>query len=260
MELIDIGCNLGHDSFDADREQVIEHARAAGVVQMVVTGASEAGSLRAVEVAEGHPGVLFATAGVHPHHAVDYCAETESVLAELHRSETVIAAGECGLDYFRDFSPRPTQRRAFERQLELAVDCGKPVFYTSAMPTTNFSPFCASSGPGWPARWCTVYGYARSAGCLPGARLSHRHHWLDLRRTPRAAPQGIRRTHSGRTVDGRDRRALSQAAQPHAEDQDPAKRTAVAAMDCRHPGRLPRRLASAAGRRDHPLRAPLFGI
>jgi len=128
MELIDIGCNLGHDSFDADREQVIDRAQAAGVIQMVVTGASEAGSVRAVEVAQVHPAVLFATAGVHPHHAGDYGATTESVLRELHQHEIVVAAGECGLDYFRDFSPRPTQRRAFERQLELAVDCGKPVF------------------------------------------------------------------------------------------------------------------------------------
>ena len=128
MELIDIGCNLAHDSFDDDREQVLAAARAAGVVQIVVTGASEDGSLKAAELARGRPGKLFATAGVHPHLASSYNADTESVLAELHRLDEVVAVGECGLDYFRDFSPRPDQRRAFERQLALAVDCGKPVF------------------------------------------------------------------------------------------------------------------------------------
>ncbi|MGY6553547.1 MAG: TatD family hydrolase [Wenzhouxiangella sp.] len=128
MELIDIGCNLGHESFDCDREEVLAAARAAGVVQIVVTGASEDGSVKAAELARARPGELFATAGVHPHLASDYQADTESVLAELHKLDEVVAVGECGLDYFRDFSPRLDQRRAFERQLELAVACGKPVF------------------------------------------------------------------------------------------------------------------------------------
>jgi len=128
MEFIDIGCNLTHDSFDKDRDQVIADARAAGVGHMVVTGASEAGSVKALELARKRPDCLTATAGVHPHLADDFTSDTASVLAELHRDHRVVAVGECGLDYFRDFSPRPAQRRAFERQLELAVDCEKPVF------------------------------------------------------------------------------------------------------------------------------------
>lgn len=128
MELIDIGCNLGHDSFDADRERVLGDARAAGVVQMVVTGASREGSARAHALARAHPGVLFATAGVHPHLASDYDDATEAELKVLHAADEVVAVGECGLDYFRDFSPRDVQREVFQRQLELAVACGKPVF------------------------------------------------------------------------------------------------------------------------------------
>lgn len=128
MELIDIGVNLGHESFRHDLDAVLERARAAGVVQMVVTGASEAGSVGALELAQAHPGVLFATAGVHPHLASELSADTESVLRELHGRDEVRAVGECGLDYHRDFSPRPVQRRAFERQLELAVASGKPLF------------------------------------------------------------------------------------------------------------------------------------
>ncbi len=128
MELIDIGCNLTHDSFDKDRNEVMANAHAVGVVQMVVTGASEQGSLKARELAGRHEGVLFATAGVHPHLASEFTSDTESVLAELHADARVVAVGECGLDYFRDFSPRPAQKKAFERQLELAVACGKPVF------------------------------------------------------------------------------------------------------------------------------------
>ncbi|HLK70517.1 MAG TPA: TatD family hydrolase, partial [Steroidobacteraceae bacterium] len=69
MQWIDIGANLTHDSFDADREAVLARAAAAGVVQIVVTGASIASSRAAIELSRLHPGRLFATAGVHPHHA-----------------------------------------------------------------------------------------------------------------------------------------------------------------------------------------------
>lgn len=128
MDLIDIGANLGHESFAHDFDAVLQRAFDAGVSQLVVTGASEAGSIAALELAQRRPGRLFATAGVHPHHAADFSSHTESVLADLHRLDLVRAVGECGLDYHRDFSPRPAQRRAFERQLELAVACGKPLF------------------------------------------------------------------------------------------------------------------------------------
>lgn len=128
MHLIDIGANLTHDSFDHDRAAVLQRARAAGIVQMVITGASRAHNPQAVELARRHPGELFATAGVHPHHATEVTDECEAELRALHALPEVVAVGECGLDYFRDFSPRPAQRRAFERQLQLAADCGKPLF------------------------------------------------------------------------------------------------------------------------------------
>ena len=133
MDLIDIGVNLGHESFDHDRDAVLQRARDAGVARMVVTGASREGSPKALALARAHPGVLFATAGVHPHHASEYTAECDAELRALHAHPEVVAVGECGLDYFRDFSPRPAQRKAFERQLEIAADLAadstpKPLF------------------------------------------------------------------------------------------------------------------------------------
>ena len=128
LTLIDIGINLGHDSYDSDRDAVIARAEQAGVVQMVITGASLEGTRKAIELARTRPGELFATAGVHPHHATELTPETLSELEELARRPEVVAAGECGLDYFRDFSPRPVQQAAFHRQLELAARVGKPVF------------------------------------------------------------------------------------------------------------------------------------
>jgi TatD DNase family protein len=128
MELVDIGINLAHDSYDADRPAVIERARAAGVTQMLVTGSSEASTRAAVVLARQHAGRLFATAGVHPHHASDWNAPLRAALRELAAAPEVAAVGECGLDYFRDLSPRPAQRAAFAAQLELAREVGKPVF------------------------------------------------------------------------------------------------------------------------------------
>jgi len=128
MELIDIGCNLTHDSFDSDRERVLEQAREAGVTQMIITGASEDGSKAALELARTYPGELFSTAGVHPHRAAEFNDGTESLIRELGERKAVVAIGETGLDYFRDFSPRDVQRKVFQTHLQIGVDSGLPLF------------------------------------------------------------------------------------------------------------------------------------
>jgi len=127
-DLIDIGANLTHDAFDADRAAVMQRADAAGVRRQIVTGTTLTASRDAVALARGHPGVLFATAGIHPHHAAELDDETLVALGDLASLAEVVAVGECGLDYFRDYAPRDLQRRAFEQQLELAAAAHKPVF------------------------------------------------------------------------------------------------------------------------------------
>jgi TatD DNase family protein len=127
-ELIDIGANLTHESFSHDINAVLERARAAGVAEIVVTGASEQGSREALALARRYPDFLHATAGLHPHHASDYTGDTDALFRELLADPRVLAVGETGLDYFRDLSPRDVQIFAFEKQLEIAVDCGKPLF------------------------------------------------------------------------------------------------------------------------------------
>ncbi len=128
MESIDIGANLAHDSFDADRDEVLRRARDAGVIHLLITGSSEDSTRRAIALSRARPDQLSATAGVHPHHAADLTPETLPALRALAQEPEVRAVGECGLDYFRDFSPRDLQRRAFGWQLELAKELGKPVF------------------------------------------------------------------------------------------------------------------------------------
>jgi TatD DNase family protein len=128
MTLVDIGINLTHDSYDRDREQVVRRALDAGVTRLVVTGASLESTRAAVALSRALPAVLRATAGVHPHHAVDLDAAALADLATLAAEPEVAAIGECGLDYHRNFSPPDAQRQAFHRQLELAATLGKPVF------------------------------------------------------------------------------------------------------------------------------------
>ncbi len=128
MNLIDIGANLAHDSFDDDRVAVMQRAQDAGVSRMIVTGSSDDSNRRASELVDAHPGVLFSTAGVHPHHAADYTDTSDALIRDLAERDTVVAIGECGLDYFRNFSPREDQLRAFRAQLDIAVETGKPVF------------------------------------------------------------------------------------------------------------------------------------
>ena len=128
MQLIDIGANLTHSSFQHDMAALLARAREHGVAQIVVTGADAHGVPAAHALALAHPGELFSTAGVHPHHAADFTGETEDLLRDHLARPAVVAAGETGLDYFRDLAPRDAQRFAFERQLGLAIECGKPLF------------------------------------------------------------------------------------------------------------------------------------
>lgn len=140
MNLIDIGANLAHDSFDADREAVLARARNAGIGTIIVTGSDVDSARKALELARAQPGFLYATAGLHPHHASTLDDATLVALREVARAPETVATGEMGLDFFRDFSPRPAQEQAFHRQLEMAVAIGKPVFLHQRDAHSRFLP------------------------------------------------------------------------------------------------------------------------
>jgi TatD DNase family protein len=128
LPLVDIGLNLAHDSFDHDRDHVVAAAEAAGVAHMVITGSTLESTRSAIQLVQSAPGRFRATAGIHPHHAREFHDADVPELRRLMSAPEVGAAGECGLDYFRNFSPHADQERVFRRQLELAVEVRKPVF------------------------------------------------------------------------------------------------------------------------------------
>jgi TatD DNase family protein len=129
MQLVDIGANLTHPSFQQDLPEVIGRARHAGVSGIIVTGTAVDESLAAARIAQESG--LWATAGVHPHHARDCGPSTIPALKEIAAHPRVVAIGECGLDFNRNYSPHPDQERWFVAQLELGRQLGKPLFLHS---------------------------------------------------------------------------------------------------------------------------------
>jgi TatD DNase family protein len=124
--LVDTHCHLADPAYSHDLADVLERAWAAGVERIVVVGESRTSADRALALAAIEPR-LVATAGVHPHDAAGWNTDAESWLRETLRDPRVVAVGETGLDFHYDHSPRTLQHRAFEAQLILAADCGKPV-------------------------------------------------------------------------------------------------------------------------------------
>lgn len=109
--LIDIGCNLAHKQFAGDWAEVINNAKKVGVCQVVITGTSERDSRKAMQLAHERPGVLFFTAGVHPHDAKTCGPSTINNLAQLASDPQCVAIGECGLDFDRNFSAPAVQEK-----------------------------------------------------------------------------------------------------------------------------------------------------
>ena len=145
--LIDIGANLGNKAFRGDLDAVLGRAREAGVEAIVATGTSVTASRGAWEIAEAVRGSgsprLFATAGIHPHHASTFGPDALVALRELCARPEVVAVGECGLDFDRNFSPRAEQLRCFEAQLELAAELGMPVFLHERSAHVEFAEILA---------------------------------------------------------------------------------------------------------------------
>ncbi|MGQ9477036.1 MAG: TatD family hydrolase [Candidatus Bipolaricaulia bacterium] len=125
--LIDTHLHLEMEQFEPDREAVVARAKAAGI-GLITVGIDLGSSARAVELANEHK--IYAAVGIHPHEAKRYSADLEGALAkleELAQDRRVVALGEIGLDYYRNYSPRTDQLRLFQAQLELAAKLDKPV-------------------------------------------------------------------------------------------------------------------------------------
>jgi TatD DNase family protein len=139
MKYIDIGINLTNKQFNNETPQIIKNAIKAGVEQMILTGTSVRNSEQSAHLAAKYPDNLLATAGIHPHDAKHFDGESIAKLRELLQQPHVVSVGECGLDFDRDFSPRPVQEKCYEAQLQLAVEVQKPLFLHERAAFTRFN-------------------------------------------------------------------------------------------------------------------------
>nr|WP_113867930.1 3'-5' ssDNA/RNA exonuclease TatD [Brenneria salicis]NMN90109.1 TatD DNase family protein [Brenneria salicis ATCC 15712 = DSM 30166]RBP60472.1 Sec-independent protein translocase TatD [Brenneria salicis ATCC 15712 = DSM 30166]RLM30117.1 hydrolase TatD [Brenneria salicis ATCC 15712 = DSM 30166] len=126
--MFDIGVNLTSSQFAKDREQVVARAKQAGVGGMLITGTNIAESHQALILAEQYPACCWSTAGVHPHDASHWDGAAAEQIYRLAQSDAVVAIGECGLDFNRNFSTPAQQEQAFRDQLALAAELALPVF------------------------------------------------------------------------------------------------------------------------------------
>lgn len=127
MEFIDSHTHLAYDSFTGEEADLVDRARAAGIVHAVNPGITEASTAKALELAERFPDFLSVGIGVHPNDAAEWQPGTYARFAALGAHPRVVAVGETGLDYYRTWCPADVQQRVFRDHIRLAKELGKPI-------------------------------------------------------------------------------------------------------------------------------------
>lgn len=125
MELIDTHCHLTGKS-DEEIAEIVQRAAACDVTRFIYIGASQGveSAAHAADIAEKFPSI-WASVGVHPHDAGDY--QSLELIESLLSHPRVVAIGETGLDYFRDWAPVPEQKLLFANTIAVAKNCKKPL-------------------------------------------------------------------------------------------------------------------------------------
>jgi TatD DNase family protein len=148
---------------DDDASKVLERAHGSGVSWLVCPGVDVETSMESERIAAAHPGVVRWSAGLHPHDASGWSVQADTIMELAARADAV---GECGLDYYRNLSPKDAQREAFGEQLALAADLDKPIIIhcrdafadvhdmlENAAIGENAVLHCWTGGPKWTKRF-----------------------------------------------------------------------------------------------------------
>lgn len=126
VKLVDTHCHLDFPDFDQDRKQVIERARNQGLDYIINIGSSIEGSKKSLELSQQYD-FIYAAVGLHPHEADKFNQQTKDVLEELARKDKVVAIGETGLDYYKNYSKAENQKSLFISLIQLAKDLSLPL-------------------------------------------------------------------------------------------------------------------------------------
>lgn len=163
--MFDIGVNLTSSQFAKDRDDVVARAFAAGVKGMLLTGTNIHESQQAFKLARRYPH-CWSTAGVHPHDSSQWSSASEDAIIALANQQEVVAIGECGLDFNRNFPRRRSRNVLFRRSYKLPPNCRCQSLCTAG---TRMSDFWRCLTPGWivsPARYFTALP-VRVSKCRP---------------------------------------------------------------------------------------------
>lgn len=125
--LSDTHAHLDFNAFDADRDQVIERAKKAGIGFIINIGIDLKAAENSIRLARQNPGFIFTGIGIHPNYTSNYNDKVFKKLERLAHEPEVLAIGEVGLDYYRDHATPEQQRRALFPQLDLAARLNLPL-------------------------------------------------------------------------------------------------------------------------------------
>jgi TatD DNase family protein len=178
--LIDTHCHLDSPDFEAERDDIVARAHAAGVKQMITISTRVKKFPTILAIAEKYPSV-FCSVGTHPHNADEELDVPVSELVELSKHPRVVAIGEAGLDYFYDNAPREAQAIGLRNHIAAARETGLPLVIHSRAADEDMAailseetgkgafPFllhCFSSGPELARIGVELGGYVSFSGIL----------------------------------------------------------------------------------------------
>ncbi|MBP1747831.1 MAG: sec-independent protein translocase protein [Deltaproteobacteria bacterium] len=127
---VDSHCHLEMESYQADREDIIRKCVDEGMEYILTVGTEESYFAGVIDLVDRHP-FIYGAIGIHPHNATDLCERTEDIIRQTVKHDKIVGYGEVGLDFFKDHSPRDTQKKVFARQLALAGELDLPVIIHS---------------------------------------------------------------------------------------------------------------------------------
>jgi len=128
LGLIDIGANITHPQLHNQIDKVVENMKAQNINKAIITSSNLKDTKIALDIINVYPEIFYTTVGFHPHNAKDFIHENVNSIIEYSKNKKVLAIGECGLDYYRDYSTREEQLLCFEEQLKIAQSTGLPIF------------------------------------------------------------------------------------------------------------------------------------
>ncbi|MBC8299690.1 MAG: TatD family hydrolase [Pelagibacterales bacterium] len=126
--LIDIGANLTHPELYNQLDKIVENLKTADIKKVIITSSNLGDTKTALDIINLYPDLFYTTIGFHPHNAKDFSLEDIDKIHEYGKDKKIVAIGECGLDYYREYSTKEQQIYCFEEQLSIAESLKLPLF------------------------------------------------------------------------------------------------------------------------------------